>query len=98
MRCSAVVSADVATLPAYVGVSFPEGYLLLRVSKVIEAEAKEADPADRGAHRRRYTAARSTKPTSAACARAATSRSIRRIWRRSSVRLPAMTWLKPAST
>ena len=38
------VSADVATLPAYVGVSFPEGYLLLRISKVIEAEAKEADP------------------------------------------------------
>jgi peptidyl-prolyl cis-trans isomerase D len=38
------VSADVATLPAYVGVSFPEGYLLLRVSKVIEVETKEADP------------------------------------------------------
>lgn len=38
------VSADVSTLPAYVGVSFPEGYLLLRVSKVIEVETKEADP------------------------------------------------------
>jgi len=38
------VSADVSTLPAYVGVNFPEGYLLLRISKVIEAEAKEADP------------------------------------------------------
>src|SRR5689334_19988409 len=30
-----------------------------------------------------YMAARSTKPTSAACARAATSRSVSRIWRRS---------------
>jgi len=39
-----VVSADVSTLPVYVGVSFPEGYLLLRVSKVIEAEPKQADP------------------------------------------------------
>ncbi len=39
-----VVSADVSTLPAYVGVNFPEGYLLLRVSKVIEADAKQADP------------------------------------------------------
>lgn len=38
------VSADVSTLPAYVGLSFPEGYLLLRISKVIEAEAKQADP------------------------------------------------------
>jgi peptidyl-prolyl cis-trans isomerase D len=38
------VSADVSTLPAYVGVSFPEGYLLLRISKVIEVEAKDADP------------------------------------------------------
>jgi hypothetical protein len=34
----------VSTLPAYVGVNFPEGYLLLRVSKVIEADAKQADP------------------------------------------------------
>jgi peptidyl-prolyl cis-trans isomerase D len=39
-----VVAADVTTLPAYVGASFPEGYLLLRISKVVEAEAKEADP------------------------------------------------------
>ena len=38
------VSADVSTLPAYVGVPVPEGYLLLRISKVIEADAKEADP------------------------------------------------------
>ena len=38
------VAADVTKLPAYVGVSFPEGYLLLRISKVVEAEAKEADP------------------------------------------------------
>jgi len=37
------VSADVSKLPAYVGVPFPEGYLLLRISKVIEADAKEAD-------------------------------------------------------
>jgi peptidyl-prolyl cis-trans isomerase D len=38
------LSADATKLPAYVGVSFPEGYLLLRVSKVIEAEAKDVDP------------------------------------------------------
>ena len=38
------VSADVSKLPAYVGSSFPEGYLLLRISKVIEADAKQADP------------------------------------------------------
>ena len=38
------MSADVSKLPAYVGVAFPEGYLLVRVSKVIEAEAKEVDP------------------------------------------------------
>ena len=37
------MSADVAKLPAYVGVAFPEGYLLLRISKVIEAEAKDVD-------------------------------------------------------
>ena len=37
-------SVDATKLPAYVGVSFPEGYLLLRVSKVIEAEAKDVDP------------------------------------------------------
>ena len=39
-----VMSADAAKLPAYVGVSFPEGYLLLRVSKLIETEAKDVDP------------------------------------------------------
>ena len=38
------VSADASKLPAYVGVSFPEGYLLLRVSKVIEADVKDVDP------------------------------------------------------
>lgn len=38
------MSADVSKLPAYVGVPFPEGYLLLRISKVIEAEAKAVDP------------------------------------------------------
>ena len=38
------MSADASKPPAYVGVSFPEGYLLLRVSKVIEAEAKDVDP------------------------------------------------------
>jgi peptidyl-prolyl cis-trans isomerase D len=38
------MSADAEKLPAYVGVTFPEGYLLLRVSKVIEAEAKNIDP------------------------------------------------------
>jgi peptidyl-prolyl cis-trans isomerase D len=38
------VSADVSKLPAYVGIAFPEGYLLLRVSKVIEADPKQADP------------------------------------------------------
>lgn len=37
------VSADATKLPAYTGMSFPEGYLLLRISKVIEADAKEAD-------------------------------------------------------
>jgi peptidyl-prolyl cis-trans isomerase D len=38
------VSADVSKLPAYVGVAFPEGYLLLRISKVIDADLKDADP------------------------------------------------------
>lgn len=37
------VSADASKLPAYAGVAFPEGYLLLRVSRVIEADAKQAD-------------------------------------------------------
>lgn len=40
-----VVAADVSKLPAYVGIPIPEaGYLLLRISKVIEAEAKEKGP------------------------------------------------------
>jgi peptidyl-prolyl cis-trans isomerase D len=39
-----VVSADVAKLPAYVGMPVPEaGYLLLRISKVIDADTKELD-------------------------------------------------------
>jgi peptidyl-prolyl cis-trans isomerase D len=37
------VSADVSKLPAYVGMPFPEGYLLLRISKVIESDVKQAD-------------------------------------------------------
>jgi peptidyl-prolyl cis-trans isomerase D len=37
-----VVAADVSKLPAYVGIPMSEaGYLLLRISKVVEAEAKE---------------------------------------------------------
>jgi peptidyl-prolyl cis-trans isomerase D len=45
-----VVSADVAKLPAYVGVPVPgSGYLLLRISKVVEADASKqgADTAAR---------------------------------------------------
>jgi len=39
-----VVSADVSKLPAYVGIAFPEGgYLLVRISKVIEADNKIPD-------------------------------------------------------
>ena len=38
------VAADTSKLPAYAGMPFPEGFLLLRVSKVIEGEAKEPDP------------------------------------------------------
>jgi peptidyl-prolyl cis-trans isomerase D len=38
----AVVSADVSKLPAFVGVALPEaGYLLVRISKVIEADPKQ---------------------------------------------------------
>lgn len=37
-----VVTADVSRLPAYVGVALPEaGYLLVRISKVIEADPKQ---------------------------------------------------------
>jgi peptidyl-prolyl cis-trans isomerase D len=40
-----VVRADVSKLPAYIGVPIPDaGYLLLRISKVVEGEAKELDP------------------------------------------------------
>ena len=39
-----VVAADVSKLPAYLGMPVPEtGYLLVRISKVIEAEAKPAE-------------------------------------------------------
>ncbi len=38
-----VLAADVSKLPAYAGMAFPDGYLLVRVSKVIEAEAKQPD-------------------------------------------------------
>jgi len=45
-----VVAADVSKLPAYVGVPIPDaGYLLLRISKVIEADA--AEPNQEGAAR-----------------------------------------------
>ena len=38
------MAADVSKLPAYLGMPLPEaGYLLVRVSKVIEAEAKPAE-------------------------------------------------------
>ena len=40
-----VVSADTSKLPAYVGVPIPDGgYVLLRISKVIEEPVKEGDP------------------------------------------------------
>jgi peptidyl-prolyl cis-trans isomerase D len=40
-----VVSADASKLPAYVGVPVPDGgYVLLRISKVIEEPAKDGDP------------------------------------------------------
>jgi peptidyl-prolyl cis-trans isomerase D len=39
-----VVGADVSKLPAYVGIAFPEGgYLLVRISRVIEADNKIPD-------------------------------------------------------
>jgi len=38
-----IVAADVSKLPAYLGMALPEaGYLLVRISKVIEAEARPA--------------------------------------------------------
>src|SRR5262245_33992802 len=40
-----VVSADASKLPAYVGVPVPDGgYVLLRISKVIDEPAKDGDP------------------------------------------------------
>ena len=40
-----VVAADVARLPAYLGIALPDaGYVLLRISKVIEEPVKESDP------------------------------------------------------
>jgi peptidyl-prolyl cis-trans isomerase D len=40
-----VVAADVSKLPAYVGIPIPDaGYLLLRISKVVEAEPKDKGP------------------------------------------------------
>src|SRR6266480_1942809 len=39
-----IVAADVSKLPAYLGMPVPEtGYLLVRISKVMEAEAKPAE-------------------------------------------------------
>jgi peptidyl-prolyl cis-trans isomerase D len=38
-----VVSADVSRLPAYVGLAIPDsGYVLLRISKVVEPDPKQA--------------------------------------------------------
>jgi peptidyl-prolyl cis-trans isomerase D len=40
-----VVSADTAKLPAYLGIPVPDaGYVLLRISKVIEEDVKDSDP------------------------------------------------------
>jgi peptidyl-prolyl cis-trans isomerase D len=40
-----VVSADVSKLPAYVGVPIPDaGYVLVRISKVVEDQPKDGDP------------------------------------------------------
>jgi peptidyl-prolyl cis-trans isomerase D len=40
-----VFGADTARLPAYVGIPIPDaGYMLLRVSRVVDEPAKEADP------------------------------------------------------
>jgi peptidyl-prolyl cis-trans isomerase D len=39
------VSADTSKLPAYVGVPIPDaGYVLLRISRVVDEEAKDDDP------------------------------------------------------
>jgi peptidyl-prolyl cis-trans isomerase D len=40
-----VVSADISQLPAYVGLPIPDaGYLLLRITKVVEPDPKALDP------------------------------------------------------
>jgi peptidyl-prolyl cis-trans isomerase D len=40
-----VFGADAAKLPAYVGVPIPDaGYVLLRVSRVVDEEPKQTDP------------------------------------------------------
>jgi peptidyl-prolyl cis-trans isomerase D len=40
-----VVSADTTKLPAYLGIPIPDaGYVLLRISKVIEEDVKDSDP------------------------------------------------------
>jgi peptidyl-prolyl cis-trans isomerase D len=40
-----VVSADTAKLPVYLGIPVPDaGYVLLRISKVIEEDVKDSDP------------------------------------------------------
>jgi hypothetical protein len=40
-----VFGADTAELPAYLGIPLPDaGYVLLRVSRVIDEAAKEPDP------------------------------------------------------
>jgi peptidyl-prolyl cis-trans isomerase D len=40
-----VVSADVSKLPAYVGVPIPDaGYVLVRISKIVEDQPKDGDP------------------------------------------------------
>ena len=41
---AAAVAADTSKLPAYGGMDQPDGYLLLKVSKVIEAEPKDLGP------------------------------------------------------
>jgi peptidyl-prolyl cis-trans isomerase D len=40
-----VVSADTSKLPAYIGVPIPDaGYVLLRISRIVEEPVKETDP------------------------------------------------------
>ena len=59
-----VFAADTAKLPAYVGIPIPDaGYMLLRVSKVVDEPAKEADPQPRCVLPV-FMATRSTRPSS----------------------------------